>query len=396
MFRLPFFTRKKKPARVFVVLGPQGVINAITALRYDLSKGGLSKNQDILLMGPFCCGEKEAAEMKEICLKIASIWPFAKIIEADSFSNKVWTNPGEFLPMCMAIREAVGDVEVESVFVTFNGQLPHELALGAFPSARRVGFGGGQGHLISDTSFGDRCYNPEGYLPLTDAYVTTPVLYEAVSKKPPAIHIMEPSFYRGVIEDAAHCFDEMGKIEEVYSKLAERSPLSLLLMGNYTEASMTPDEEAELNMYMDVILPFLVSDETVILKRHPRQNASRAVKLQERLRARGFDSVVMTEGEQLPIEMVALKLPLARLFGIRSTGSVMTANFLKCPVQVGIGETIAAKYFQNVTREQIITFPKMMKVLVQQAQAGEFKTIDQPTFEKDYPGLDSEPEMIHP
>ncbi|MEY5011370.1 MAG: hypothetical protein RLZZ253_2509 [Verrucomicrobiota bacterium] len=188
--------------RLFVALGPQGVFNAITALRYMREMEDAGAFEDWLLLGPFYAPSEESHRLRVQCRLWAKLWPFEAILEMDELVGLAAKGRIGFRIAVILLRSMTQGRLVDSIFVAFNGLLPHEVALHAFPDARHVCFGGGTGWLMLDDSCGVSCGFGNQFPRIDEAYLTTPVEVKAGDRDRVTSKVMPVRFYSSVVADA--------------------------------------------------------------------------------------------------------------------------------------------------------------------------------------------------
>lgn len=334
--------------RLVVVQGPLQLLQAITVLEH-LSKQSPSQGMDALLLGGMGVFGADREKLYGVCRRIAQLWPFARVEEAPedrrSCTPDEWARETSLLASRFALESP------DQILVCRNWQFVNEVALGAFPLAKKMVYGDGYGQLdyLPKGASSPNC--PAGLSDIDEAFAVFPGFANDHVVDRPWTQV-DSGVLDGVLRRAADLFPEL---DDVAAKLDLRvGRNATLVLTNYcTEAYGIVDHELELDAVMDVVLAATIPGERIVIKGHPRQRFGLSSRVCDRLAKAGRDVCLLDDLLQVPIELLLCRWKPARAFPFASYSSVVLAWIARCELHVGFGRKALSRLFSD---ERLIRF----------------------------------------
>jgi len=350
----------RRPAQLVIVQGPQQFLAVSAVLAHQREVEGAFPGPRFAVIGSFYSSPEQSAKMKAACVEIAALGGF-ELIDALEIEQGLRRRKLSFDRAVRRLRSRLGDMRIEVVYVARNGQSLNELGLAAAgDEARRIVYGDGLGFLELDNSWGEPTYNPRGYLPIQEAWLTTPV------------------------EQQPNRFNRM----RIVTVPAGHYVASLQALGERVE-----DEVA---VYCQTAVPLLSAEDQVLIKAHPRATLRQAERLAESLRAHGLRATATDLGSEWPAEILGTLLPIQRIHSFCSYAGIMLAWQQRCPTQVGLDYGAMERFFPAAQMTPWCQFYGTVKSLVRQAFARQFLPIDFAEATRDLPDTRETTELLRP
>jgi len=359
--------------RLAIVQGPQQFLAATAAIRHECAVEGTAQVPSIAVIGYFYSTPAENAKMRAACQEIAHHCGYAQTIDAAEIEQALRGRKLSFAAAVRRLREKLGGVVVETVYVARNGQSLNELGLAAAgESARRIAYGDGLGWVDLENSWGERVYNPQGYAPISEAWLTMPVEYQPGLFDRLRIVVVPTHYYAEIVSSLCERVAALGELRRHFRALSRGAPVTLCLTGQMTESCMTATVEDELALYETTARPLLSRGESVVIKGHPRAFSGQSRKFAERLRSWGVCAEFSEVELPWPAEFLSQFLTLDRVLSFCSTTGIMLAWFQRRPTQVGLDPEAMRRHLPPERVKSWSRDFQLIKLLVRQAYAGQF------------------------
>lgn len=391
--------RRKVGGRVRLVVaqGPQQLMVATAALRHQQEVEGAARARDIVLIGSFYSSRKQSARMRAACREVAATAGYAEVIDAADLEAALRAEKAPFERLAARLRERFDADAIETIYLTRNGQALNELALAASGEvARRICYGDGMGLVALDRSYGERVYNPRGYLPIPEAWLTSPAEAEPGRFDRLKVVTVPAEFYPRLLQELCRDIPALRELKTSILAATKGAPMTLATTGTLTESQHTANVSAESDLFFTSGAPFIRGGETLLIKPHPRATRGQAELLAARFAGLGARTLVHRGGEEWPVELLGAMLGIERVLGFGSSSSIMLAFQCRCPVQLGYDRDAMLRLVRPASIERLTRSFKLIKRQVRQAFTGSFSPIRDHHLDADPPGFDEGSELLTP
>lgn len=374
-------TQSKKINRVIVVQGPAQLITAISVLKAVSIDCPSSNFQDYLILGGFATSVAASQELIDICLDIAKIWKFEKIISLANIEKLYRKKFCSFTKSTKICRKILPIEQVHEIYVAFNWQFINELLLAAYPEADGICYGDALGKIDISTEtlvknpsslIQSQC-NPKGFKKIKHVVTVAPYGEENVINN-----------YKVDVIDPRHYFETVRSTSEMIGGLssyckqvtyAAADKITIVLTSNLTEASLVKSLNKEIELYMSCVLKYTKEEDCILIKGHPRETLSQSHTLAKMLRERNRTAEVVSEFSRVPVEIFAAKLSLSKAITFNSGSCTSLALISQCDVIVGFGERAVRKYITKKNQNRLLLYEKIYVKQVQEAMRGYFSPL---------------------
>jgi len=386
----------RRPAQLVIVQGPQQFLAVSAVLAHQREVEGAFPGPRFAVIGSFYSSPEQSAKMKAACVEIAALGGF-ELIDALEIEQGLRRRKLSFDRAVRRLRSRLGDMRIEVVYVARNGQSLNELGLAAAgDEARRIVYGDGLGFLELDNSWGEPTYNPRGYLPIQEAWLTTPVEQQPNRFNRMRIVTVPAGHYVASLQALGERVEVLRHLRRELQAQTGGAPVVLGLAGQLTEASVVGRVEDEVAVYCQTAVPLLSAEDQVLIKAHPRATLRQAERLAESLRAHGLRATATDLGSEWPAEILGTLLPIQRIHSFCSYAGIMLAWQQRCPTQVGLDYGAMERFFPAAQMTPWCQFYGTVKSLVRQAFARQFLPIDFAEATRDLPDTRETTELLRP
>lgn len=383
--------------RVVVAQGPQQLLVATAALRHLRAVEGAVRARDIVLIGSFYSARGPSARMRAACREVAAAAGYAEVIDAEDLEAALRADKASFDRLAARLRERFAADTVDTIFLTRNGQALNELALAAAgDEARRICYGDGMGLVALDRSYGEPVYNPRGYLPISEAWLTSPAEAEPGRFDRFNVVTVPAGSYPQLLQELCRDIPALRALKASLLATTKSAPITLATTGTLTESQHTADVAAESDLFFTSGAPFIRGGEMLLIKPHPRATRGQAELLAARFAGLGARTLVHGAGDEWPVEMLGTILGIERVLGFGSSSSIMLAYQCRCPVQLGYDREAMQRLVRPPSILRLTRSFKLIKRQVRQAFTGRFSPIRDHDLDADPPGFDEGSELLTP
>ncbi len=362
--------------RIVAAQGPQQLMAAIAVLRHQREMEGGGAARDFVLTGSFYSSPAQNARMLAACRKIAAAAGCAGVIDAADLEAALRKRPAAFPRLAKRLRERFDADSIELICVARNGQAFNELALAAAgENARRICYGDGLGLLALDHSYGERIYNPAGYISIAEAWLTAPWEGEPGRFDKLRLVTVPADFYASLLRELCREIADLRDLHDALLAATGGMPITLALTGTLTESQHIASVAGESDLLFASAAPFIRDGETILIKPHPRATLGLAQNLAARFAALGTRTIVHETGSEWPVELLGAMLPIERVLGFGSSSSITLALQHRCPIQLGYDRELMQRHVRPASVARLIRSVKTIKHLVRQAFTGGFSPI---------------------
>lgn len=374
-------THPKKLNRVIVVQGPAQLITAISVLKAISVDYPFYSFQDYLILGGFATSVTASQELIDICLDIAKIWKFEKIISSANIEKLYRKKFFSFTKSTKICREILPLEQVHEIYVAFNWQFINELILAAYPEADGICYGDALGKIDISTEtlvknpsslIQSQC-NSKGFKRIKHVVTIAPYGEDKVINQY-KIDVIDPNYYSEVVRSTS---ERIGELSNYCKQIAvgAADQVTIVLTSNLTEASLVNSLNNEMELYMSCVLKYTKEEDYILIKGHPRETLSQSHTLAKMLRECNRKAEVVSEFSRVPVEIFAAKLNLSKAITFNSGSCTSLALLSQCDVIVGFGERAIKKYITKRNQNRLLLYEKIYVEQVQEAMKGSFSPL---------------------
>jgi hypothetical protein len=351
--------------RISVAMGPSQVLDLVTALRYKRASTPPHAYRELLLIGGTCGAIRQSFSMTAACRKLAPLWPFDEIYDIHYLEWLFHARLLSFSAAVASLRKRLRTHSVGEVVVCRNGQFVNELVLSAFAGSENACYGDCGG---VDIGWTDRNNNPQGLIPVPDAYVTFPRILRNQVFDNVRVHVMPPEFFLRVLDDAGR----LPCSRELFRKPVanDREPVVLILTANLVEAGVAATVTKEIDFYHANVMPYMERDDRIIIKGHPREFHEQSKRLLNILRQQGFKRCHRLPKSRIPIDVLTTTLRTKRVIALGSMGALPFALSQQAEVVVGVDTDLERQFLLSQETNGIDgRHARIVTLIIQQAHA---------------------------
>jgi len=386
----------RRPVRLVVVQGPQQLLAASAVIEYQRAVEGPATGPIIAVIGHLYAPPAQDAKMKAVCYEIVARGGYERMIDVLDIDLPLRTGKLSFDCAVRLLRERIGDVPIEVVYVARNGQSLNEMGLAvAGEGCRRITYGDALGFVESDNSCGEQLYNPSGYASIREAWLTTPVECQPGLFDKLNIVTVPAEYYLDKLRLLCSEVEALGDLKRHCQARTSGAPVTLCLTSNLTEATYTATVEDEIGMYAMTARPLLDKGAVVIIKGHPRESRQSHA-LAERLTSWGIRASALDLGSEWPGELLSHFLNLEKVLSFCSATGIILAWSQRRPTQVGFDSEAMRALFSEEQIETSSRHFRMFKLLVRQAFARQFALIRYNDPEDPSHGFEDGSQLLEP
>ncbi len=360
--------------RIIAVQGPVNLLNVLSVLRYERALGKQGPSDDYLILGgSFLEGNNDG--LVEVCLKLASLWPFKGVFTTHGLEHLVHMGAIPFTGAVSLLQKPFRGRRIETVYLLRNFQLFNELVQFAFPHSRLSCYGDSYG--VHGYTRGLTTCNPTGTVRPVDVLTAITPLesFDAIFDEHPLVQV-PGSFLVETVKDACGQFtNELvpfgQKVKELFPEGASLLLTELEGAGEFFSAGL----EAEYAGYVDNVLQFVPRGHGVVIKGHPRVAPEKLTYLERLLSERGYRSVSMGSLNRIPAELVVPFLGVGQVLSCISHASIPIGYLWPVEIVVGFGRERLVKSMSPAWRDEFVCNEYMRLLATRRAQQGDLSPI---------------------
>lgn len=363
--------------RIVIIQGPIQLLNVLSVLSYQLSTGEYTDFEDTFVFGGMFLKGDNATEIIAVCTKILKIWCHPKKIYIfdDSMEERLAKGQLTFSQCRQLLSNRLNIKSVDVIYFCRNWQFINELFLSTYSTARKICYGDGLGFLdLNSKIWCRKSLNPDGFSRVDSAYLITPVESEPEGRSFDicgAIVIVPHSFFNIVLKRSTELISGLKQFaKELAAQLS--NSYSLVLTSTYFESKMISNINDEISMYVEVILRHTKDNESILIKRHPREFDHKSSLLLRRLTSLKRRPYLLNSLSLLPIEFFLKDLSPEKAITFCSSAAISIALLKRCNLIVGMGERLIKKYLFEQFHNNALINEACMNLLVEQAYSGSF------------------------
>lgn len=385
-----------KKKRLITTLAPAQLINAIAVLQYRADQGEESPDDydDILLVGGLPPNNPGNPAIVDACFAVGNAWNFVQKIDMLALEAEFYAGNCDFQTCVKQLRQHLNIDAFDSIYSIRNWQLFHEVFLSAYPNAEKIVYGDGYGLLDINSYEVLQPYNSDGYIQMDVAYLPQPGI-EAIAGafQSLPIHFVPFDYFERAIREVANQLPDIQTFCEEVMGLGDRPP-SLILGSYVSETPYGKGIQAEISFNLSCILPYLASDDVLLVKGHPRETQQQSKLLVETLEQYGYRAKRIPDTYRTyPIEVFLPFLTLERALTFASSSCIAIAAIQQCELVVSFGTQLVSQYIKKDQRKKLLMNGHALAVMAQRAMKQDFQpvtyeqrqTFAQDAFSFEYP-----------
>ncbi|MEG4838601.1 tetratricopeptide repeat protein [Microcoleus sp. B9-D4] len=379
--------------RVILVFTVLDLLKAITILRQQNISEPDINTEDILVIsgGLKHLSSDDAKRNAELILQVAQIWNFSKVYGLHSTEVLYNRQLLDFNATVDWIREKLNLGQDSTIYLQSNHEWIYQVILLAYPDARKIVFGDGLGELklISNVNQSNLLYSPEG-IKVDEAYLLAPLEGNPGAFDLCEVKLIDPEEFKQVLTDSAESIKGFKDYCLIINQQAESFGQSVTFVPTsyFLEAGIVDTLEREIDLYLSHIQKYCDSQETIVIKGHPREHSQQSLILKQRLENLGWNIIELKEFRLIPIEIFAVYVEFKRAITFCSASCLLLAYLWKTEVVIGLDHLNLEQKTENYTaywKQKIFFLTLAYSLQVMQSYHGKFYPIQwfKLNFEKD-------------
>ncbi|NET44427.1 tetratricopeptide repeat protein [Okeania sp. SIO2B3] len=337
--------------RIVIAQGIIQLLNVVSVLKFQSTLEKYQNCEDFLIIA----GSRNSTMNQgliDACLQISTVWSFKNIIVPHDYvvllSEKVSQKTISFLEATKLLKNKLTINVCDVIYTCRNFQFINELFLSAYSTAHKICYGDGLGVLDSKSMNQPGSINPQGFAKVDEAYLIVPL--EASKNAFDYCGLIQTINIKYFVDTIHKSALQVPGLSQYCKSILKKNnqPITLIVLTYWAQVNIISSCDAEVELYLLSVLPYVTKDELLVVKGHPRQKLNQSQKLVDELVKNGFNAILMpNKFEYYSIELFTSYLSFKKVITIASNSCFTLAYLCHSEVIFGAKKTLVEKYISS-------------------------------------------------